>query len=223
MKAIVLLSGGLDSTTVLAHAGAKSYDLYTLTIQYGQRHQFELKAAQTIADAFQVQQHLVLPLPLDQLGGSALTDHSIPVPSKPDTDSIPVTYVPARNTIFLSLALAWAEVIGAYDIFIGANDVDYSGYPDCRPEFFQQFSTLAKYATRAGSEGKTFTIQTPLIGLNKAEIIQMGTQLGVDYTLTVSCYQADSEGRACGNCDACHFRKQGFHDAQIPDPTRYQK
>ena len=221
MKAVVLLSGGLDSTTVLSQAASEQYEIFALTVQYGQRHKSELQAARKVAEAFHVHEHLVFPIPLEKIGGSALTDKSIPVPEASQADEIPITYVPARNTIFLSLALAWAETIKAYDIFIGANDVDYSGYPDCRPEFFDRFNELAQYATRAGVEGNCFKIHTPLIGMGKAQIIQAGIRLGVDYSMTVSCYQADSEGRACGKCDACQLRRQGFQAANIDDPTRY--
>ena len=223
MKAVVLLSGGMDSTTVLAQAAAKAYEIFALTMQYGQRHEAELQAARKIAQTFHVAKHLVFPIPLDMFGGSALTDSTIPVPLERQAGRIPSTYVPARNTIFLTLALAWAEVIRARDVFIGANDVDYSGYPDCRSEFFSKFSELAQYATRAGVEGDRFRIHAPLIGMRKAEIIQTGVKLGVDYAMTVSCYQADAEGRACGQCDACRLRRQGFRDAGVDDPTRYRQ
>ena len=217
-KAVILVSGGLDSATVLAMAKAQGFDCHALAVDYGQRHRSELKAAARVANANGVQIK-ILPLDLRALGGSALTD-DIDVPEK-ETPGIPVTYVPARNTIMLSLALAWAEVLGSDDIFIGVNAVDYSGYPDCRPEFIAAYQQMARLATRAGVEGSKVTIHTPLIDLTKAEIIRQGVELGVDYSLTVSCYQADSEGRACGVCDSCRIRKEGFRTAGIPDPTRY--
>ena len=223
-SAVVLLSGGLDSATVLALATEQGYDCYALSLDYGQRHRAELEAAKRIAIQAQVKQHLVLPMALDRIGGSALTDTTIAVPEQAST-GIPVTYVPARNTIFLSLALGWAEVLQAQAIFIGVNALDYSGYPDCRPEFIQAFERLANLATKAGVEradGAAFRIHAPLLALTKAEIIQQGVQLGVDYSLTVSCYQADAEGRACGRCDSCRLRRQGFEKAGIADPTRYQ-
>ena len=217
-KAVILVSGGLDSATVLAMAKAQGFDCHALAVDYGQRHRSELKAAARVANANGVQLK-ILPLDLRALGGSALTD-DIDVPEK-ETPGIPVTYVPARNTIMLSLALAWAEVLGSDDIFIGVNAVDYSGYPDCRPEFISAYQQMARLATRAGVEGGKVTIHTPLIGLTKADIIHRGVELGVDYSLTVSCYQADSAGRACGVCDSCRIRKGGFRIAGIPDPTRY--
>ena len=217
-KAVILVSGGLDSATVLAMAKAQGFDCHALAVDYGQRHRSELKAAARVANANGVQLK-ILPLDLRALGGSALTD-DIDVPEK-ETPGIPVTYVPARNTIMLSLALAWAEVLGSDDIFIGVNAVDYSGYPDCRPEFISAYQQMARLATRAGVEGGKVTIHTPLIGLTKADIIHRGVELGVDYSLTVSCYQADSAGRACGVCDSCRIRKEGFRSAHIPDPTRY--
>lgn len=220
-KAVVLLSGGLDSTTALAIAHGRGFSCYALSMNYGQRHLAELNAAQQVVDAFDVVEHKMLHLGLDLIGGSALTDRSIEVPEKME-EGIPVTYVPARNTLFLSLALGWAEVLGAHDIFIGVNAVDYSGYPDCRPEFISAFEQLANLATRAGVEGERFKIHTPLIDLSKAEIIRLGIEKGVDYSLTVSCYQADEEGRACGLCDACRYRKQGFTEAGIADSTRYK-
>lgn len=220
-KAVVLLSGGLDSATVLALAKRQGYACYALSMQYGQRHAAELQAAARIAEALGVEAHKVIRIGLDEIGGSALTDESIPVPQQLET-GIPVTYVPARNTVFLSLALGWAEVLGALDIFIGVNAVDYSGYPDCRPEFIHAFERLANLATKAGVEGRPFRINTPLIELTKAEIIQQGASLGLDYGLTVSCYQADDEGRACGVCDACRLRKKGFAEAGVHDPTRYR-
>ena len=217
-KAVILVSGGLDSATVLAMVKAQGFDCHALAVDYGQRHRSELKAAARVANANGVQLK-ILPLDLRALGGSALTD-DIDVPEK-ETPGIPVTYVPARNTIMLSLALAWAEVLGSDDIFIGVNAVDYSGYPDCRPEFIAAYQQMARLATRAGVEGGKVTIHTPLIGLTKADIIHRGVELGVDYSLTVSCYQADSAGRACGVCDSCRIRKEGFRSAHIPDPTRY--
>jgi 7-cyano-7-deazaguanine synthase len=191
-------------------------------MDYGQRHAAELQAARRVAESLGVKEHQVMPISLDQFGGSALTDRQIDVP-EPGGEGIPVTYVPARNTVFLSLALGWAEVLGALDIFIGVNAVDYSGYPDCRPEFIQAFEKLANLATKAGVEGKRFHLHAPLIQLTKAQIIREGTGLGVDYGLTVSCYQADEQGRACGRCDSCSLRAQGFREAGIPDPTPYRK
>ncbi|MBN1352096.1 7-cyano-7-deazaguanine synthase QueC [candidate division KSB1 bacterium] len=224
-KAIVLLSGGLDSATVLAIANAQQYACYTLSFDYGQRHQFELNAARKIAAQFNVVQHLTLKVDLRKIGGSALTA-DIPVPKgegAPDAGgSIPVTYVPARNTIFLSLALGWAEALGAFDIFIGVNALDYSGYPDCRPEFINAFERMANVATKAGLAHSRFKIHAPLIRMSKAEIIQKGVELGVDYRLTQSCYDPPSEGIACGFCDSCQLRKRGFRQAGIPDPTIYQ-
>lgn len=217
-KAVVLVSGGLDSATVLAMAISLGFDCYALAIDYGQRHRSELDAAARVADANEAKLK-ILSLDLRAIGGSALTD-DIDVPEA-ETPGIPVTYVPARNTIMLSLALAWAEVLGSDDIFIGVNAVDYSGYPDCRPKFIEAYQQMARLATRAGVEGGKVTVHTPLIDLTKAEIIQQGTELDVDYGLTVSCYQADSEGRACGACDSCRIRKEGFRTAGIPDPTRY--
>ncbi|MEX2524493.1 MAG: 7-cyano-7-deazaguanine synthase QueC [Gammaproteobacteria bacterium] len=220
MKAVVLLSGGLDSATTLAIARDQGYDCHVLSFDYGQRHESELQAARRVAESMNVVEHRILEIDLTQIGGSALTDNSIDIPEEPG-EGIPVTYVPARNTIFLSFALAYAEVIGAGNIFIGVNAVDYSGYPDCRPEYIRAFETMANLATKTGVEGNKLTIHTPLMDLSKAEIIKKGAGLGVDYSLTVSCYQADSEGRACGVCDSCRFRKQGFLDAGIPDPTVY--
>jgi 7-cyano-7-deazaguanine synthase len=217
-KAVVLVSGGLDSVTALAIAQGRGFDCYALSVDYGQRHHSELDAAQRVADAAGVPLK-VLPLDLRAVGGSALTD-DIDVPEE-ETSGIPVTYVPARNTIMLSLALAYAEVLGANDIFIGVNAVDYSGYPDCRPEFIEAYQQMARLATKAGVEGGEMTIHTPLIDLTKSEIIQAGTELGVDYALTVSCYQADGEGQACGVCDSCRIRREGFSTAGISDPTRY--
>ena len=220
-RAVILLSGGLDSATVLALAHAQRYDCYTISFDYGQRHRSELEASQRISKALGAIEHKVISINLDGLGGSALTDSSIAIPVVAGGAEIPITYVPARNTVFLSLALGWAEVLQAYDIFIGVNDVDYSGYPDCRMEFIQAFERVANLATRAGVEGQTFRIQAPLQSMSKAVIIRLGTQLGVDYALTVSCYQADNQGRACGVCESCQLRKQGFLNADINDPTRY--
>lgn len=220
-SAIVLLSGGLDSITVLALAQKQGYRCYALSFDYGQRHLAELEAAKNIALHYAVVEHKIMQLGLHNFGGSALTDTNIDVPLAPQL-GIPVTYVPARNTIFLAYALGWAEVLGVSDVFIGVNAVDYSGYPDCRPEFIQAFQTMANLATKAGVEGRKIQIHTPLIALSKAEIIQQGTLLGVDYSLTVSCYAADEQGRACGLCDACRLRAYGFSASQIPDPTRYK-
>ena len=220
-RAVVLLSGGLDSATVLAVARDAGFACHALSFDYGQRHQAELEAARRIAQALGAQEHRILPLGLDQFGGSALTDPEVAVPEAP-TEGIPITYVPARNTVFLALAAAWAEVLGAQDIFIGVNAVDYSGYPDCRPEFITAFQRALDLGTRAGVEGRGFEIHTPLIRLSKAEIVRLGTRLGVDYALTVSCYAADAAGRACGRCDACRLRAKGFAEAGLPDPTRYR-
>jgi 7-cyano-7-deazaguanine synthase len=219
-RAVVLLSGGLDSATILAIARGENYICHCLTIDYGQRHRAELDAAARVAARLNAAEHRVLAFDLTPIGGSALTDPDIPVPES-RTTGIPVTYVPARNTIFLALALAWAEVRGAQDIFFGANAVDYSGYPDCRPEYMRAFEALANLATKAGVEGRTLVLHTPIIALTKAEIIRRGSALGVDYALTVSCYQANAEGRACGRCDACRLRRAGFETAGIADPTRY--
>jgi 7-cyano-7-deazaguanine synthase len=220
-KAIVLLSGGLDSITVLALAKKQGFKCYALSFDYGQRHNAELVAATKIAADYQVEDHKIIKLGLSSIGGSALTDEHIAVPNTPQ-QGIPVTYVPARNTIFLSFALGWAEVLNLTDIFIGVNAVDYSGYPDCRPEFIKAFQQLANLATKAGVEGEHFTIHAPLIALSKAEIIKKGVELGVDYQCTVSCYSADEQGRACQICDACRLRKAGFAEAGIKDPTQYQ-
>ncbi|MCU1739031.1 MULTISPECIES: 7-cyano-7-deazaguanine synthase QueC [Pseudomonas] len=219
-KAVILLSGGLDSATVVAMARAEGYSCYTMSFDYGQRHRAELQAAERVARDLGVIEHKVIGLNLNGIGGSALTDSSIDVPEAP-SEGIPVTYVPARNTVFLSLALGWAEVLGARDIFIGVNAVDYSGYPDCRPEFVEAFETLANLATKAGVEGNGFRIQAPLQNLSKGDIVQAGIKLGVDYSLTVSCYQADANGFACGKCDSCRLRAEGFAAAGISDPTRY--
>lgn len=219
-SAVVLLSGGLDSATVLAEAVAEGLVCHTLAVDYGQRHRAELDAAAALSQALGAQSHKVVAVDLRAIGGSALTD-DIDVPTEVG-EGIPVTYVPARNTLMLSLALGHAEVLGAEQIWIGVNAVDYSGYPDCRPEFIAAFQALAQCATKAGVEGQPMTIQTPLIDLSKAEIIQRGQALGVDYSLTVSCYQADEQGRACGRCDSCRLRREGFVAAGVADPTRYQ-
>ncbi|MCO2251031.1 7-cyano-7-deazaguanine synthase QueC [Pseudomonas aeruginosa] len=219
-KAVILLSGGLDSATVVAMAKADGYACYTMSFDYGQRHRAELQAAERVARQLGVIEHKVIGLDLNGMGGSALTDESIAVPESP-SEGIPATYVPARNTVFLSLALGWAEVLDARDIFIGVNAVDYSGYPDCRPEFVEAFERMANLATKAGVEGNGFRIQAPLQYLSKAQIIQAGVVRGVDYGLTVSCYQADEQGRACGKCDSCRLRADGFAAAGISDPTPY--
>jgi 7-cyano-7-deazaguanine synthase len=219
-RAVILVSGGLDSTTVLAMARVQGYQCYTLSFDYGQRHRSELAAAEKVSSAMQVCEHKVVKLNLDSIGGSALTDAEIAVPEE-QTQGIPITYVPARNTVFLSIALGWAEVLGAQHIFIGVNAVDYSGYPDCRPEYISAFEQLANLATRAGVEGQSMAIHTPLMKLGKGEIITAGKKLGIDYGLTVSCYQASVDGLACGRCDSCRLRRQGFLDAGLDDPTRY--
>ena len=224
-KAVVLLSGGLDSSTVLAIAKAQGFEPHLLSFRYGQRHMLELQAACAIATHAGVKEHIILDIDLRQFGGSALTS-DIDVPKARTTeqmaDGIPVTYVPARNTIFLSYALAWAEVLGAHDIFIGVNALDYSGYPDCRPEYIAAYQNMANLATKAGVEGtQALTIHTPLIALSKAEIIRRGTRLGVDYALAVSCYDPSADGAACGQCDSCLLRKRGFAEAGLADPTRY--
>lgn len=220
-KAVVLVSGGLDSATTLALAQEQGYACYAISFDYGQRHRCELDAATQVAQTAGAIEHKIITLDLNNIGGSALTDTTIAVPDQP-TNGIPVTYVPARNTVFLSLALAWAEVLAADAIFIGVNAVDYSGYPDCRPEFIEAFANLAKLATKAGVEGHPIGIKTPLIHLSKAEIIQQGIRLGVDYANTISCYDPDEAGRACGRCDSCRLRADGFKDAGVADPTRYQ-
>ena len=220
-KAVVLVSGGLDSATTLALAQEQGYACYAISFDYGQRHRCELEAASKVAQTAGVVEHKVISLNLDNIGGSALTDTAIAVPDQP-TEGIPVTYVPARNTVFLSLALAWAEVLAADAIFIGVNAVDYSGYPDCRPEFIAAFTNLAKLATKAGVEGHPIGVETPLIHLSKAEIVQQGLRLGVDYADTLSCYDPDEAGRACGRCDSCRLRAAGFKEAGVADPTRYQ-
>lgn len=219
-KAVILLSGGLDSVTTLAIAKSEGFECHALSFDYGQRHRAELDAVQRILKQYHNVSHKVIHLDLDQIGGSALTDMDIDVPTGPSS-GIPVTYVPARNTIFLSLALGWAEVLSADSIFIGVNAVDYSGYPDCRPEYIDAFQILANLATKQGVEGKTIKLETPLIHLSKADIISKGVQLGVDYSLTVSCYAADTEGRACGECDSCRLRAAGFAAAGVSDPTLY--
>ena len=219
-KAVILVSGGLDSTTVLAMAQQQGLDCYTLSVDYGQRHRAELVAAEQVSRARGVSEHKVVHLNLVTIGGSALTDIEIDVPEE-ETEGIPITYVPARNTVFLSIALGWAEVLEARHIYIGVNAVDYSGYPDCRPEFIRAYEAMAKLATRAGVEGQPMTIHTPLMDFGKGEIIERGLALGVDYSLTVSCYQASEEGLACGRCDSCRLRRQGFVDAGVDDPTRY--
>ncbi|WP_111461766.1 7-cyano-7-deazaguanine synthase QueC [Pseudomonas sp. URMO17WK12:I2] len=220
-KAVILLSGGLDSATVVAMAKDQGYSCYSMSFDYGQRHRSELQAAERVARQLEVVEHKVIGMNLGGIGGSALTDDSIDVPQAPTT-GIPVTYVPARNTVFLSLALGWAEVLGAQDIFIGVNAVDYSGYPDCRPEFVEAFECMANLATKMGVEGQRIRIQAPLQMMSKAEIVQAGSRLGVDYGLTVSCYLADADGRACGKCDSCRLRAAGFAAAGMVDPTRYQ-
>ncbi len=225
-KAVILLSGGIDSATVGAFAKSNGCELFALSFDYGQRHRAELKSAHRIAEWLEVRKHLVISAPLDMIGGSALTD-TIELPKDGDKDrmrhQIPVTYVPARNLIFLSYAVAWAEVLDVKVIYIGANAVDYSGYPDCRPEFIQSFEDTANVATKAGIDGNGFTIKTPLMHLTKGEIITLGTKLGFDYSLTVSCYDANDDGRACGKCDSCVIRRGGFEDAGITDCTRYQE
>jgi 7-cyano-7-deazaguanine synthase len=220
-KAVVLLSGGLDSATVLAIAKSQGYECYCLSLDYHQRHVAELKAAERVASSLGAAAHRTAQLDLSMFGGSALTDNNIDVPEAP-TEGIPVTYVPARNTIMLSLALAWAETLGAQDIFIGVNALDYSGYPDCRQEYVSAFQRMANLATKSAVEGKTINVHAPLIDMTKAEIIKCGHALNFDYAMTVSCYQADSEGRACGLCDSCRFRKEGFANAGLQDPTHYQ-
>lgn len=218
--AVVLLSGGLDSAVTLAIARAEGFACHCLSVDYGQRHRAELHAAETVARSLGAVAHKVLRVDLAAIGGSALTDSDIAVPEDP-VDGIPVTYVPARNTILLSLGLAWAEVLGAADLFIGANAVDYSGYPDCRPEYLHAYEVMANLATQAAVEGRSFTLHRPLVYLTKAEIVRRGMDLGVDFGATVSCYQASPEGLACGRCDACRLRRAGFEAARLPDPTRY--
>jgi 7-cyano-7-deazaguanine synthase len=220
-KAAVLLSGGLDSATTLAIARAQGYACHALSVAYGQRHAVEIEAAGRVARALGAVEHKTVQVALDAIGGSALTDRTIAVPAEP-SEGIPVTYVPARNTVLLALLLGWAEAIGARDLFIGVNAVDYSGYPDCRPAFIRAFETLAALATREGVEGWGFRVHAPLMYLNKAQIIREGARLGVDYALTVSCYAADEQGRACAVCDACRLRARGFAEAGVPDPTPYR-
>lgn len=220
-KAVILLSGGLDSATTLAIAKEQGFACHALSLDYGQRHQAELVAAKQLAKELGAVEHKLIKLDLTNIGGSALTDPSLPVPQEPQT-GIPITYVPARNTLLLTLALAWAEVLEARDIFIGANAVDYSGYPDCRPQFIAAFENLANLATKAGVEGQRFTCHAPLIDMSKAEIIREGIHLGIDFSQTVSCYTADPHGRACGHCDACRLRAAGFKAAGVPDSTIYQ-
>lgn len=221
-KAVILTSGGLDSATVLAMAIKQGFDCYTLGFDYGQRHRAELAAAQQLSESMGAIEHKLVKLDLSTIGGSALTDENIAIPDHVDADmGIPVTYVPARNTVFLSIALGWAEVLGAQDIFIGVNSVDYSGYPDCRPDYIAAFERMANLATRAGIEGIALRIQTPLMHLSKAEIINMGMELGVDYSRTITCYQANDKGEACGKCDSCYLRKEGFTAAGVADPTHY--
>ena len=219
-RAVILLSGGLDSATLVAMVRAQGYSCYTMSFDYGQRHRAELNAASRVARDLGVIEHKVVGLNLGGMGGSALTDNTIDLPEAP-SEGIPVTYVPARNTVFLSLALGWAEVLNARDIFIGVNALDYSGYPDCRPEFVESFERMANLATKAGVEGQGFRIQAPLQNMSKADIVKAGVGLGVDYALTVSCYQADEGGSACGKCDSCRLRAEGFKMAGITDPTRY--
>lgn len=219
--AVVLVSGGLDSATVLAMAREEGFRVHALSFDYGQRHGAELAAAARVARGLGAAEHKIIRLDLGAIGGSALTDTSIPVPTVP-TPGIPVTYVPARNTVFLAVALGWAEVLGAQDIFIGVNALDYSGYPDCRPAFIEAFERLANVATKAGVTGVSLHVHAPILYMTKSEIIRAGLRLGVDYSLTVSCYTADEEGRACGACDACRLRRKGFEEAGVPDPTRYR-
>jgi 7-cyano-7-deazaguanine synthase len=219
-KAVVLVSGGLDSATCLAIAKAEGFQSYALSFDYGQQHCTELQAAKRVCHSLGVAEHRVMSLDLKSLGGSALTDESIAVPDEP-SDEIPVTYVPGRNTLFLASALSWAEIVGARHIFIGANAVDYSGYPDCREEYLEAFERMANLGTKAGVEGDYFHVRAPLVRMTKAQIIQKGIELGVDYSLTVSCYNADEQGRACGYCDSCRFRLTGFQNAGIEDPTSY--
>ncbi len=220
-KAVILLSGGLDSATVLAIAQSNGFECHTMSFDYGQRHRSELEASKELSALMEAKSHKIIQLDLQTIGGSALTDNTIDVPDY-GASGIPQTYVPARNTLFLSLALGWAEVLGARDIFIGANNIDYSGYPDCRPEYIQAFEAMANLATKAGVEGDCFRIQAPLLDMSKAEVIKEGSRLGVEYGITISCYQADEQGRACGHCDSCHYRMKGFQEAGLSDPTRYQ-
>lgn len=220
-KAVILFSGGVDSTTCLAIAKSQGFACYALSLHYGQKHTAELNAAKAILQHDTIIDHKIMNIPLHEFGGSALTDQNISVPDYSGDNLIPPTYVPARNTIFLALAMSWAEVLGAHDIFIGVSSIDYSGYPDCRPEFFTAFEHLARLATKGGIEGARLNIHTPLIKLSKAKTILEGLRLGVDYSMTVSCYRANPEGYACGTCDSCVLRKRGFSEANVPDPTRY--
>ena len=220
-KAVILVSGGLDSSTVLAIALEQGFECYTLSFDYGQRHRSELEAAKRISEIMDVKEHKIVQLDLGSIGGSALTDIDIDVPET-KSSGIPVTYVPARNTVFLSIALGWAEVLGANKIFLGVNAVDYSGYPDCRPEYISSFESMANLATKAGVEGNKLSIEAPLIDMSKSDIIKLGVSLGVDYSLTVSCYQASFEGLACGRCESCRLRAEGFKQAGLLDPTRYK-
>ena len=221
-KAVILLSGGLDSTTTLAIAKSQGFECYALSFDYGQKQKSELISATEIAKQFDTVEHRIMHISLSDFGGSALTDENIEVPNFKESDEIPITYVPARNTIFLSFAMAWAEVLDCQSIFIGVNALDYSGYPDCRQAYIDAFETMANLATKQGVEGQKLSIITPLIDLNKADIIKIGLSLGVDYSITTTCYQANDKGEACGVCDACEYRKIGFKSAGIPDPTRYQ-
>jgi 7-cyano-7-deazaguanine synthase len=220
-RAVILLSGGLDSVTALAVAKSQGFDCYTLSFNYGQRHDSELVVSAKLSKLYGAIEHKVINIDLRSIGGSALTDDNFAVPEQ-EQQGIPITYVPARNTIFLSIALGWAEVLSAQAIYVGVNAVDYSGYPDCRPDFIAAFETLANLATKTGVEGHKLSIHAPLINMSKAEIILQGTKLGVDYSQTVSCYQADNEGKACGRCDSCRLRRQGFEQAGIVDPTQYK-
>ncbi|MDO7596969.1 MAG: 7-cyano-7-deazaguanine synthase QueC [Pseudomonadota bacterium] len=220
-RAVILLSGGLDSVTALAMAKSQGFDCYTLSFNYGQRHDSELVASAKLSKLYGATEHKVINIDLRSIGGSALTDHNLAVPEQ-EQQGIPITYVPARNTVFLSIALGWAEVLNAQAIYVGVNAVDYSGYPDCRPDFIAAFETLANLATKTGVEGNKLSIHAPLINMSKAEIILQGSKLGVDYSQTVSCYQADQEGKACGRCDSCRLRRQGFEQAGIVDPTQYK-
>ncbi|MDO7710243.1 MAG: 7-cyano-7-deazaguanine synthase QueC [Pseudomonadota bacterium] len=220
-RAVILLSGGLDSVTALAIAKSQGFDCYTLSFNYGQRHDSELVASAKLSKLYGATEHKVINIDLRSIGGSALTDHNLAVPEQ-EQQGIPITYVPARNTVFLSIALGWAEVLNAQAIYVGVNAVDYSGYPDCRPDFIAAFETLANLATKTGVEGNKLSIHAPLINMSKAEIILQGSKLGVDYSQTVSCYQADQEGKACGRCDSCRLRRQGFEQAGIVDPTQYK-
>ncbi|MBI5447728.1 MAG: 7-cyano-7-deazaguanine synthase QueC [Gammaproteobacteria bacterium] len=220
-KAVILLSGGLDSTTCLAYAKQQGFECYAISFLYNQRHRAELEAAKVVAQHYQVKKHLVFPLDSAALAGSALTEKDIEVADYSGETVIPATYVPARNTVFLSVGLAWAEALGAYDLFIGASCVDYSGYPDCRPEFFEAFQKMASLATKEGVEGRPITLQTPLLYLSKAQTVLLGLSLGVDYSMTTSCYRLNEKGEACGRCDSCVFRKKGFAEAGVADPTKY--